>query len=497
MVKSRTGRLGGSGAAMIAALAIAAHLALAWLPGVNLEWAFSGATGSFASGDPDLLARYFAVEANSLGLPMLAYGLHALVPFVGVDLAPRVFSIAGLAFLAAALVRLRARLGLVVPDALVVALVVVNPLVWTFSGRGTADFLPAALAIFAVALAWERPGSRATRVASAAAFALAIILKYHAALLLPLIWLEGLTRPDTPPARRWGGVALTTAAIVIWPLLYLAVIRATYGFWIAPPQFQSIHRLLITPAFVATNVVAYAGYLALLLMPLPLLALWRRRHSSAVWAVALVGGAALFVAGALVLVPNGEMYFGPLDRYLAGAVVGGVFAVCAGLFVVTATEGVATARRGEADLRLVVCLILGLVAVIGVLSLTRPAQRYLLFLLPLAYLFVAPLLARRKVLAGLVIAVSLALDLFVAANQLATGRAAAAMVALLADSGRLAETDAGALAPQVGDRFPLRPAAPPLYTVVEGRAPGALAIVESAPVPFAHKVYSLVRAPAS
>ncbi|MQT11690.1 hypothetical protein [Segnochrobactrum spirostomi] len=483
-------------AAVIATLVIAAHLALVWLPGINLEWAFSGAARSFATGDADLLARYFAVEANSLGLPMLAYGLHAALPFIGIDLAPRLFSIAGLAFLAAALVRLRGRLGLAVPDALLVALVVVNPLVWTFSGRGTADFLPAALAIFAVALAWERPGSGATRAAAVVAFALAIILKYHAALLLPLIWLEGLSRPGAPPARRLSSVALITAAILVWPLLFLAGIRAAYGFWIAPPQFQSIHGLVITPGFVATNLVAYAGYLALLLMPLPLLALWRRRHSPAAWVIVVVGGAGLFVAGALLLAPNGEMNFGPLDRYLAGAVVGGAFAVCAGFFVVTAAEGVATARSGEGDLRLVVCLILGIVAVIGALALTRPAQRYLLFLLPLAYLFVAPLLARRKILAGLVIAVSLALDLFVAANQLATGRAAAAMVTLLSESGGLAETDPGALAPQVGDRFPLHPAVPPAYTVVEGRAAGALAVVESAPVPFAHKVYSLVRSPA-
>lgn len=492
MSATENDRLGGKASAAIAVLAIAAHLALVWLPGINLEWAFSGAARSFASGDPDLLDRYFAVEANSLGLPLLAYGLHALVPLVGLDLAPRLFSIAGLAVLAAALVRLRRRLGVPVQDGLLVALVLVNPLVWTFSGRGTADFLPAALALFAVALAWERPGSRASKAASVATFAIAIILKYHAALLLPLIWLEGLTRPDAPPARRWGSVALTTAAILVWPLLYLAAIRAAYGFWIAPPQFQSIHRLQITPAFVATNVVAYAGYLALLLMPLPLLALWRRRHSPAAWAAALVCGAALFVAGALVLIPNGEMNFGPLDRYLAGAVVGGAFAVCAGFLIVTAAEGVATARRGEGDLRLVVCLILGVVAVIGVLALTRPAQRYLLFLLPLAYLFVAPLLAHRKILAGLVIAVSLALDLFVAANQLATGRAAAAMVTLLTESGRLAETDPGALAPQVGDRFPLRPATQPVYTIVEGRVAGALAVVERAPLPFAHKAYSLV-----
>jgi hypothetical protein len=90
------------------------------------------------------------------------------------------------------------------------------------------------------------------------------------------------------------------------------------------------------------------------------------------------------------------------------------------------------------------------------------------------------------------IVLSIALDVFISANQVATGQAAAEMMKQITDNGYLPSTAEGILGVQEGDKFPLVYKSPPRYTVVPGKAPDAIVVVDKRPFPFAHKAYSLV-----
>ena len=149
------------------------------------------------------------------------------------------------------------------------------------------------------------------------------------------------------------------------------------------------------------------------------------------------------------------MNFGPLDAYLTPRIVGGCFALCAGLLPLCIVDAIQSDRANLASRRYMICLAAGIFLFIGALSFTRPAQRYLLFVLPLAYCFVARAMAGRRLIAALVIVLSIAINGFIYANQLAKGQASAEMMKQITGDGYLPFTDAGALILQDGDQFPL------------------------------------------
>jgi hypothetical protein len=91
---------------------IAVHCALLWLPSVNFEWAFADAALYFEQHQPDLIARYFSVEANPTIFSFIASLFHRPLWWVNVSTVTRLVSISGIAPLAWALLRLNALTGI-------------------------------------------------------------------------------------------------------------------------------------------------------------------------------------------------------------------------------------------------------------------------------------------------------------------------------------------------------------------------------------------------
>jgi hypothetical protein len=478
--------------AIVTAIVIVAHLAFIGLPLINFEWAFPDAARYFSLHQQELLARYFEVEANPLGVPLLAYGIHLILPFLKIDIIPRLLAISGFAFLAFALRHISERAGITSFTPLLTAIIFLNPLIWTFGGRGTADFFPAALALCAVALLWRAPDTAGRRLLGIIVFGLAIIMKYHAVLLLPLVWMEALSRPGANHRNTFVRLCAISCAILLGPAIYIVAVKQSLGFWLAPPVYQGVHHLSLAPAFAITNFISYSGYLGLLLTPLSLLPLWERAQSPSGIAKIIGAGLLLFTLGYFVVIPNGEMNFGPLDAYLTPHIVGGCFALCAGLLPLCFADGIQRERANPSNRRYMLCLAAGILLFIGVLSFTRPAQRYLLFVLPLAYCFVARAMVGRKVMATVVIVLSIAVNAFIYASQVAKGQASAEMMREIADDGYLPLTEAGALVLQDGNRFPLEYSPPARYIVVEGKVADGIVVVEKRSFPFVHHAYSLV-----
>ena len=104
---------------------------------------------------------------------------------------------------------------------MLIILVLTNPLIWVYSGRGTADFLPAAMALFSVSLLWDKSAGPIGIAASILTFSMAIILKYHAIILLPIIWFEALTRPKVECRFVFLRLSIISALILLGPCLYI------------------------------------------------------------------------------------------------------------------------------------------------------------------------------------------------------------------------------------------------------------------------------------
>jgi hypothetical protein len=481
-----------TGAIWLIAAVIGIHLAFCYLPFINQEWAFSDAARYFEARNEEYIERYFSIQANTLGIPLLAFLAHKIMPFLDIGVIPRLLAISGFVFLGAALLRLNRLLDSRVHPVILLAVVFLNPLVWTFGGRGTADLLPASLALLGVVLFWERPRGIAQLGLASAIFSVAITLKYHTALLLPLIWLEALSRPQAAFGPTVARLSVVAVAMALLPIGYLLAVRHSFGFWVTPPDFQD--QLSLTPdmTFVIENFSGYTGHLLLLAAPLSIFLILQQIRSPRDFALLAGLATGLFLLGFFFLTSNGEMNFGPLDPYLDSRVLSGVFLASLCVFLPIGRRFIGAFKIPSEASRLARCFLLGALVFIGVLSLSRPAQRYLLFLLPLGFCFILPALRHRKTLIGITLAFYILFDIYIGLSQYATGRSATELTEQIIAANLLEVTHAGALAGHTGNRFPLHSAIAKKYIVVAGKSPRQILYAESQPLPFVRKAFSVV-----
>ena len=138
-------------------IVVAIRISLIALPQVNLEFAFIDGAKYFLSPEDNkiLLDQYFNYQANTLGLPLLLSGFARCFPGADILVLMRLLNVTGILLLSFSIISISRHFGK--DNTLtILALILLNPLVWTFSGRATADFLPMALGLFAIALALVR-----------------------------------------------------------------------------------------------------------------------------------------------------------------------------------------------------------------------------------------------------------------------------------------------------------------------------------------------------
>jgi hypothetical protein len=471
--------LGSEQAALaIGACVLLSHLLLIGLPFVNLEFAFSAATQFFASHDEGQLAVYFHYQANTLGIPLLSFGLHKLLPFVDIAYLPRVVSMLGIPLFTLAILRLNRLMGWTkVPPSLVVGVCLLNPFVWTFSGRGTADFLPMAVGVFGLSLIWGESLSIRRIAVASIVFGLAIVLKYHAGIFLLFGLFDAFLRRDVTLKRRISRSFLLAAASGLLPILYVIAVKLRFGFWFTPPVYQDILHVKLGDA--VTNSVVYLTYLLIMLIPLSLGAVSAlpapRRRGGLVWGAVL----ALTILSAVFVKPKGEMGFGPLDDIIAPWFLGMLSMVGALLFCALFLRVIEERDRHDHS-PYPRYAATGIVFFVAVLSLSRPAQRYLMLPLPIAYLT----LFGRRSSSPLIVASIAALPFFalingvIAGHQLVQGGAAEALTSQISASGLLAVTDAGAIEVHAGLPFFPYHDQEKRYKVVSGKRPDAILSAE-------------------
>jgi len=313
---------------------------------------------------------------------------------------------------------------------------------------------------------------------------LASILKYH--VLSLLIFLFALQYFRARHLRQWAIPVYVTGIATVLLGVYLVQMHSTFGFWVTPERFQNTHRLSLSGSI--SNFVTYAGYLVMLSAPLSLVFPGIQRICRQYWKTIIFSTIILFSAGVYGLQDNGEMNLGPLDRWIPQAFILGVFsllAVCCIISLFPRSKDGGVGSQTEIALKYTVLTIL------LVFSLSRPAQRYLLILLPLYVLSVSRYLIYQKRLVLLAIICFLALDGFIAYSQWCTGTAANKMVQAVHNMSLLSVTDPGSIDSHVGNQFPLSKRASAQYIVQSGILPGAVLTTSSA-YSFAQKSYSLI-----
>lgn len=474
--KSFIEKYGYSFVAVLSALIV--HSLLLKVSGVNLEFTFVDAANYFKTLNPILIHQFFYYEANTLGVPYLAYCISSFFPKIEILVLIRIMNLVGLILMSIGIINIcrflnkKNYVGILI-------LLILNPLIWTYSGRATSDFLPMALGIFSISLVLGPDNFSFKLVFAALTFALSSILKYHSLVLL--IILCALLSYKYPPKFILKRIIFISSITISMLTYYLLTIKNNFGFWITPLKFQRQFEVTIINVF--NNFILYAGFLALLTLPTLFISrdfiFYLRKFCEKYFIVLFV----LFFFASTFLVNRGELNFGPLDAYIDEKyriLILSLLIFIPLFFMVIPDKDRNFRWQIGASIFFVLLLF----------STSRPAQRYLLFVIPF-FIFCIPdkIFKSRAVILSSILLFFLA-NSFIELSRYATGSAAALMVNKLSNEGILQKTNPGIIEAHAGDKFFDSKDLHKSFIVVLGRSENAIFSVSSG-YGFYKKTFSL------
>ena len=441
------------------ALSIVLHAIYINTPFVNLEFVFAQATQSLL--DPKAgqgLSSYFSMQANPLGYVGFSTIFHFLAGEPEGFWSYRLASLSGLVaiLVAGAIFTSSLKSDRTLEFHLWCALVIFSPMIWLFSGRATADVLPVGLLVLSFAMVFEGEARSVYRWLAPLIFLLAIIVKYHALLMAPgfmyLFWCQNQCQLNAAWVKKCGQFFLLP---LLGVFAYSWVIYNQYGFILAP-EGQS-HKL--EPTLFFKNFSLYSSYLGVLLGPLALVSIFSvRKNLPGMWWILLGLGLGLGVWTETnpFGFQSGEMNYGPLDGLLNGSLVlmvkglGGIF------FVFLIFDNFVEASKNKnavAGFLLTVAIPYLLIC-----SFTRPAQRYLVFLIPIFFYYlvfykVEGVKFYRSVLGWGTVAIFVLANIFAVNYQVAQAQASDNMAQWLIKNELIEKTDSGSIFANSGQYF--------------------------------------------
>lgn len=422
-------------------LALLVHGALLQLPGVNLEFTFVDAAAFFKTLNSTLIRQFFYYEANTLGVPYLAYSISSFLPNLEMLILIRAVNLIGLVLLSIGIInicRFLDKKNYVV----ILTLLILNPLVWTYTGRATSDFLPMSIGIFSISLALGPSNFSFKSIFSALFFAFSCILKYHS--LVMIVFLFALLTYKYQFKFIIKRIIFISIISILILTYYLFLIKASFGFWVTPIKFQ--HQFEITASNLFNNFILYAGFLVLLVAPTSFISKDFLFHLRKYWKKYLVVLFLLFFFATTFFVDQGELNFGPLDVYVnekLRILILSLIALIPLVFLLIPD------KKRNFRLRLGSSIFF----VLLLLSCSRPAQRYLLFVIPFFIFFIPDIIFKSRIVILSTAILFVLINSFIELSRYATGSASQLMVNRLVREGKILQTNPGAIEAHVGDKF--------------------------------------------
>lgn len=478
-------------------LAVLLHLFLIPLPLVNLEWAFSDASLYFSTNKMIYLQQYFEIQANTLCIPFLSFLFNKIIPIIPYSYLPRLFSSLSLILLGAAIIKFNRLLKIKSNNLVFLLLIFLNPLIWTFSGRGTADFIPFALGFYSIMMYFDNKDIKFYKLLSLFLFGIAITIKYHTILLAPVFFIVNFFMKDQSLKKKLFQYIELLLIIISIPLFYIITIKLKFGFWLTPPIYFQRHGL--NTRFFFSNFIVYFGFLGLFLAPFTfsnIIFYIKNTSLKTFFLIFILSLTFILLFGEYFYIPLGEMNFGFLDKYINQKVVGSIFSFFALFLLFTVynyfKHYLYYLKTNDKNKIFISFFITSIIFII-ILSFTRPTQRYLIFIIPFFYYIIDFNLYVKKYILYITLILYSIFDLFIFSNQYNTGIASKNMVDEIIKKKILNITEAGSIKAHAGNIFYPYNKNKKIYIIVEGYSKNSIFISKSNFLPFTSKTYSLIK----
>jgi hypothetical protein len=452
-------------------------------PGINFEFSFADGANFFLTGNPDLLSRYFTYQANTLALPFISSLILTITPITNPLIAIRLINIVGIILLAVGTTNVCKFLKKQDLIPAIIALTLFNPLIWTFSGRATADFFPMALGIFSISVPLVYRSSLIILVAGCL-FGLACAIKYHELCLL-VIGITLIYSYDEKSFNKARLLYLFLLPAILVLLLFILIIYLKFDYWIIPKKVSSQHNFRITFDFI-DNFFGYLGLLSVLTLPSMIL-------SSNLYKSILNNRKFLFLT--LILSAflynleakdHGELNLGPLDQYVSPEFR---FFIYLFMSIFTLATLFSPTKIKTKDINF---LSLSILFIVLIFSFARPAQRYLLPLIPFYMIAISTSYLTKKFIVYTSLALFIPAIIFIEDSRLNTANSALEMVRKIDEKKLIDFTNPGVITSHAGNAFKIEKNLNEKYIVVYGERGDALITVQSGSIALTSKTLSLV-----
>ena len=135
-------------------------LAINFYP-INFEYTFiEGMDYVLQNFDKKIISVYFENQANTFFFSFIGAIIKYIFPFINGQYIAKFLSASGYFFLGFGIINLYKILKVNYSLNLLLIIIFLNPLIWTFGYRGTPDFLSAAISIYSVSLLLDKNVSR-------------------------------------------------------------------------------------------------------------------------------------------------------------------------------------------------------------------------------------------------------------------------------------------------------------------------------------------------
>lgn len=481
-------------------LSLALHALYIDTPFVNLEYVFGEAVKNIL--DPYYksgIQYYWTMQANPLGYAWVSSLIHYILGEPNGFWSFRIPSHLGFILILSSGAIFSCRLNSEEQKNfnLWCALTVFSPLIWIFSGRATADVLPVGLLMASFLLVFLGKEKPTFVKLGSVIFSFSILVKYHT-LLMSLGFVYILFNQNN---NKWDKELFKKCLqFFIFPItllgFYLCIIYIKYDFFLMHANHKS--TLQSQTSNITKVFFHYSYYLGLLVGPISIICISAKRK---IFQKKLFI-APLFFFGSIFFTwinpGNGgvEMDYGPFDLVLNSPlifflkVLGGIL-FCF-LFLDIFSEW-REKNNAFAGFLLSVC-----VPYLIICSFTRPAQRYLIFLVPLLYYYlVFYRLKIQKTLSRFLgwgtVAIFVFVNVFAVGYQVVQAKASDNMAKWLIEKKMIKFTDPGSISPHSGQYFLPLSKNKKIYKVIEssGKVKKNMHSEEVAIFGITFKTYSL------
>ncbi len=365
------------------------HLLYITAHSVNLEWAFFHVAKQLPiDGGSNNLSLYWHVEANPLGYPMAVALLAKLLHLPVTQAVARVPAVLGYIFIVLSGFLLHRKTNFSERQSLWwVALITFCPLIWIYTGSSTADIFPLGLLCLSLATCYLSRNRNFYLILASLIYGLSLICKFHGGLFaLGFVYLLFINAEE----KSWKLFLRALLVFAIPGLLvvgtYFYIIYQKYNIFILPHYYANMYTPSLGHSVI--NFVNYCSYLAMLLGPMALLPLmdcikhfdWKKQI--------YLFGAFFSIAVVITLMVHaryGEMNFGGLDYILPAQALNLFNIISLFLFFIIMFHVFYFRKVNQ---KVSALLILTVIPYLILSSLVRPSQRYLMFLLPIIFLYV-------------------------------------------------------------------------------------------------------------